>query len=65
MLAKASFSEKEFRRGFDISFPLFHDKFLTATTDNGVVKIQEKEIQQKDKFLLTFKGKRYIMSINR
>ncbi|BES87574.1 unnamed protein product [Nesidiocoris tenuis] len=61
ILAKASMSISSFRHGFDISIPLFHKnhpekggEFGLATTNNFPIN---------KKYLLAFKGKRYLHGI--
>ena len=60
MVARASFSEEKIRRGYDISIPLFqkdHPQISRVDPYNGVVFPLER------KYLVAFKGKRYMSGI--
>jgi len=60
MVARASFSEEKMRRGYDISFPLFqkdHPQIARVDSYNAAV------FPLKRKYLVAFKGKRYLFGI--
>ena len=68
ILAKASFSLKYYRKNFDLAFPLFHSEMPVNHTrqESGNVKINYDLLlirKQRKKYLLTFKGKRYLHGI--
>lgn len=56
ILAKASMSIQQFRRGFDVSIPLFHKQFPLRSGNTGFV--QTNNFPANKKYLLAFKGKR-------
>lgn len=55
ILIKASFSVKNYRKNFDVSFPLFHSEL--PFNDSFDSSSQFKLLNNKKKYLLTFKGK--------
>lgn len=57
ILIKASFSIKNYRNNFDISFPLFHSDLPFNNSSNQSLSLST---NQSNKYLLTFKGKRYL-----
>ena len=60
MVARASFSEEKMRRGYDVSFPLFqkdHPQISRVDPYNAAVFPLER------KYLVAFKGKRYLFGI--
>jgi len=61
MLAKASISTYNFRPNFDISLPLFHDVLAEKGGEQG--KLSNLNVPSNDKYLLAFKGKRYLVGI--
>lgn len=61
MLAKASISTHNFRPNFDISLPLFHDVLAEKGGEPG--KLGNLNVPSNDKYLLAFKGKRYLVGI--
>lgn len=61
ILAKASVSYTNLRRGFDISIPLFHKKHPEKGGEPGYV--QSHKFPLNKKYLLAFKGKRYVHGI--
>uniref|UniRef100_T1H6I1 Exostosin GT47 domain-containing protein n=1 Tax=Megaselia scalaris TaxID=36166 RepID=T1H6I1_MEGSC len=61
ILAKASMSIQQFRRGFDVSIPLFHKQFPLRSGNTGFV--QTNNFPANKKYLLAFKGKRYVHGI--
>lgn len=63
MLARASFNINHYRKGFDISIPLMHKEHpLIAGGHSGVLSHRTKPglLPIKRKYLLVFKGKRYL-----
>ncbi|KAM7029472.1 exostosin-like 1 isoform 2-T2 [Acridotheres tristis] len=61
MLAKASFDTQSFRPGFDISIPLFSKDHPQRGGDRGW--LYQDSVPPKKKYLLVFKGKRYLTGI--
>ncbi|XP_058712519.1 exostosin-like 1 isoform X2 [Poecile atricapillus] len=61
ILAKASFSTDSFRPGFDISIPLFSKDHPQRGGDKGW--LFQDSVPPKKKYLLVFKGKRYLTGI--
>lgn len=61
ILAKASMSVTSFRPGFDISIPLFHKNHPEKGGEPGFVSTNNFPINKK--YLLAFKGKRYVHGI--
>ncbi|XP_044741369.1 exostosin-1 [Chrysoperla carnea] len=61
ILAKASISNSHLRPGFDISIPLFHKKHAEKGGEPGYV--QNNRFPSNKKYLLAFKGKRYVHGI--
>uniref|UniRef100_A0A0A9WZU7 Exostosin-1 n=1 Tax=Lygus hesperus TaxID=30085 RepID=A0A0A9WZU7_LYGHE len=61
ILAKASMSISSFRPGFDISIPLFHKNHPEKGGEPGFVTTNNFPINKK--YLLAFKGKRYVHGI--
>lgn len=61
ILAKASFSEKYYRQGFDISFPLFHKELAFKGGQPGLLTANN--VPPLRKYTLVFKGKRYLTGI--
>lgn len=61
ILAKASMSVSSFRPGFDISIPLFHKNHPERGGDPGMVTAMNFPVTKK--YLLAFKGKRYVHGI--
>ena len=60
ILAKASFNISHFRCGFDVSLPLLHKEHPERGGEVGVMKRNGSLFPLKRKFLLAFKGKRYL-----
>ncbi|PIC34382.1 hypothetical protein B9Z55_014052 [Caenorhabditis nigoni] len=61
MIARASSSDKNFLKGFDISLPLFHENHpfqIESQLDEGHTKNEGSR-----KYLVSFKGKRYVYGI--
>ena len=63
IFAKASYSIKNYRKHFDISFPLFHPELPFKNQFSNETEAFELDLTVKKKFLLTFKGKRYLNGI--
>ncbi|NXH39587.1 EXT1C protein, partial [Dicaeum eximium] len=61
MLAKASFDTQSFRPGFDVSIPLFSKEHPQRGGDRGW--LYRDSVPPKKKYLLVFKGKRYLTGI--
>lgn len=61
MLAKASFHSKNFRPGFDVSIPLFPREHPQRGGQRGW--LHHNSVPPKKKYLLVFKGKRYLTGI--
>ncbi|XP_030376666.1 exostosin-1 [Scaptodrosophila lebanonensis] len=61
ILAKASMSVLQMRAGFDVSIPLFHKQFPLRAGATGAV--QSNNFPANKKYLLAFKGKRYVHGI--
>ncbi|XP_009469198.1 PREDICTED: exostosin-like 1 [Nipponia nippon] len=61
ILAKASFYTENFRPGFDISIPLFSKDHPQRGGERGW--LYQDSIRLKKKYLLVFKGKRYLTGI--
>jgi len=61
MLAKASTSRIHYRSGFDISFPLFHKEHSFRGGEPGALTTNQAPPVRK--YLLSFKGKRYLVGI--
>ncbi|XP_018791954.1 PREDICTED: exostosin-1 [Bactrocera latifrons] len=61
ILAKASMSVFHIRPNFDISIPLFHKQFPLRAGSSGLV--QTNNFPANKKYLLAFKGKRYVHGI--
>eukprot|EP00057_Strongylocentrotus_purpuratus_P030991 XP_783281.3 PREDICTED: exostosin-1 [Strongylocentrotus purpuratus] len=61
ILAKASFSEQYFRPNFDISLPLFAKTHPQKGGNSGDLQGNNFPVQRK--YLLAFKGKRYLFGI--
>lgn len=61
ILAKASFYTESFRPGFDISIPLFSKDHPQRGGERGW--LYQDSIHPKKKYLLVFKGKRYLTGI--
>lgn len=61
MLAKASFHSKNFRPGFDVSIPLFPREHPQRGGQSGW--LHHNSVPPKKKYLLVFKGKRYLTGI--
>lgn len=61
MLAKASISTENFRPGFDVSIPLFSKEHPRTGGERGYLK--HNTIPPYRKYVLVFKGKRYLTGI--
>ncbi|RLV88900.1 hypothetical protein DV515_00015183 [Chloebia gouldiae] len=61
ILAKASFDTQSFRPGFDVSIPLFPKEHPQRGGDRGW--LHRDSVPPKKKYLLVFKGKRYLTGI--
>ncbi|XP_035170437.1 exostosin-1c-like [Oxyura jamaicensis] len=61
MLAKASFYAESFRPGFDVSIPLFPRDHPQRGGQRG--RLRRGAVPPKKKYLLAFKGKRYLTGI--
>lgn len=60
MIARASFNISHFRHGFDISLPLMHKEHPERGGERGTLTSQGNLFPVKRKYLLAFKGKRYL-----
>ncbi|OWA49861.1 Exostosin-1 [Hypsibius exemplaris] len=63
ILAKASMSMAAFRRGYDVSLPLFHDTLPVRGEDVFSSGKFSRFPETDKKYLLSFKGKRYLYGI--
>ena len=61
ILAKASIATENFRPNFDVSLPLFHKTHPLKNGEDGSLK--SLNFPDKKKYLLAFKGKRYVYGI--
>lgn len=61
ILAKASMSTQTMRHGFDVSIPLFHKHFPLRSGHTGMITANNFPVNKK--YLLAFKGKRYVHGI--
>ena len=65
ILAKASVSTNFYRENFDISFPLFSSNYIPEQIISYIPNYPNKTIElNSKKYLLTFKGKRYLNGIS-
>ena len=60
--AKASISQAYYRRGFDISFPLFHAELASRGGEGGSLQARKVPAAERS-HALVFKGKRYLTGI--
>ena len=60
IVAKASFNMSYFRRGFDISLPLLHNEHPERAGQDGALYGKAGLFPIRRKYLLAFKGKRYL-----
>lgn len=60
IVAKSSFNISHFRRGFDVSLPLMHKEHPEREGEPGVLATHGNLLPVKRKYLLAFKGKRYL-----
>ena len=60
IVAKSSFNISHFRAGFDVSLPLMHKEHPEREGEPGVLSTHGKLLPVKRKYLLAFKGKRYL-----
>ncbi len=65
ILAKASFGVEEYRLGYDISLPLMHKDHPTQGGEAGTMNKRGNVLPVKRKYLLAFKGKRYLYGVGR
>jgi glucuronyl/N-acetylglucosaminyl transferase EXT1 len=63
ILAKASFSIKFYRKNFDLAFPLFHSEMSVNHSSSLHLSAINFKLFSRKKYLLTFKGKRYLHGI--
>ncbi|XP_038016890.1 exostosin-like 1 isoform X2 [Motacilla alba alba] len=61
ILARASFDSQSFRPGFDVSIPLFPKEHPQRGGDAG--RLRRDSVPPRKKYLLVFKGKRYLTGI--
>ena len=61
MLAKASIAQENYREGFDVSIPLFHDVHPERGGSAGTLKSNHFPVA--NRYFLVFKGKRYLHGI--
>ena len=60
IIAKSSFNISHFRQGFDVSLPLMHKEHPEREGEPGVLSTHGNLLPVKRKYLLAFKGKRYL-----
>lgn len=60
IIAKSSFNISHFRRGFDVSLPLMRKEHPEREGEPGVLATHGNLLPVKRKYLLAFKGKRYL-----
>lgn len=60
IIAKSSFNVSHFRLGFDVSLPLMHKEHPEREGEPGVLARHGSLLPVKRKYLLAFKGKRYL-----
>ena len=60
IIAKSSFNISHFRPGFDVSLPLMHKEHPEREGEPGVLSTHGNLLPVKRKYLLAFKGKRYL-----
>lgn len=60
IVAKSSFNISHFRQGFDVSLPLMHKEHPEREGEPGVLATLGNLLPVKRKYLLAFKGKRYL-----
>ena len=60
ILAKASFSRETFRSSFDVSLPLMHTDHRERGAEVGMLNMMGNVFPIRRKYLLAFKGKRYL-----
>ena len=64
IIVKASFSVKTYRKHFDLAFPLFHADMAVKEASTCAARFGATgSLFAKKKYLLTFKGKRYLHGI--
>ncbi|XP_055338110.1 exostosin-1-like [Paramacrobiotus metropolitanus] len=63
ILAKASMSTRKFRKGFDVSLPLFHNTLPVRGEDAGRLARSTRYPELARSYLVSFKGKRYLYGI--
>ncbi len=63
ILAKASFSAGDYRPGFDVSIPLIHKDHPVKGGEPGGMNRRGNVLPDKRKYLLAFKGKRYLYGL--
>ncbi len=65
IVAKASFNMSYFRRGFDVSLPLLHNEHPEWVGQSGALHGNAGLFPIRRKYLLAFKGKRYLYGTGR
>ena len=60
IVAKSSFTISHFRAGFDVSLPLMHKEHPEREGEPGILSTHGNLLPVKRKYLLAFKGKRYL-----
>ena len=63
ILAKTSFNVLHYRPGFDVSVPLVHESLPERGGDPGKLSKNAKMFPIRRKYLLAFKGKRYVYGV--
>jgi glucuronyl/N-acetylglucosaminyl transferase EXT1 len=64
IILQASLSFKYYRQDYDVSFPLFHSTIGSEMNEKKrIFEIGQKYVYKKEKYFLTFKGKRYLSGI--
>ena len=63
IIAKSSFSDSSYRSGFDVSIPLMHKNHKEKAGEKGLLRAVGHLLPVWRKYLVVFKGKRYLHGI--